>query len=182
MRAELLRQLGAVVAPVDRNDLKAHAARVLHAEVTQSAYAEHRDEVASARRRVAQPAGLGDHHLGVAAVVLHAGVALVHAVHEVAIAAVFTVAAGTAEEADADPLADGPAFNPLADDVDASDRFVARHPRPPDRQDTLNRRGIRMAHPTGLDADPDMTRRRIKQRLFGQLQLAWAYRVHRSIG
>src|SRR5271154_4369061 len=142
MRAELLRQLGAITAPVDRNDLKAHAVRVLHAEVPQSADAEHGDEVASARRRVAQrtergesgaqqgrsgncreifwhsdqPAGLGDYHLGVAAVVLHAGVTLVHAVHEVAIAAVFTVAAGTAEEADADPLADGPAFDTLADD------------------------------------------------------------------
>src|ERR1700728_4203661 len=154
MRAELLRQLGAVVAPVDRNDLKAHAARVLHAEVTQSADAEHRDEVASARRRVAQraesgesgaqqgrsgngreilwhsdePASFGDHHLGVAAVVLHPGVALVHAVHEIAIAAVFTVAAGTPEKADADPLADGPAFDSLANDIDASDGFVARHP------------------------------------------------------
>src|SRR5258707_742505 len=105
MRTKLLRQIGAVVAPVDRNDLKAHATRVLNAEVTQSADAEHRDEVTSARRRVAQraergesgaqqrrsgngreilwysdqPAGLGDHHLGIAAVVLHAGVALVHA-------------------------------------------------------------------------------------------------------
>src|SRR5580704_16819877 len=151
MRAELLRQLVAVVAPVDRNDLKAHAARVLHAEVTQSADAEHRDEVASARRRVAQraergesgaqqgrsgngreilwhsdqSAGLGNHHLGVADVVLHADVALVHAVHEVAIAAVFAVAAGTAEEADADPLADGPAFDPLADDIDPSYHLVA---------------------------------------------------------
>src|SRR5271154_5577932 len=138
MRTELLRQLGAVVAPVDRNDLKAHAARVLHAEVTQSADAEHRDEVASARRRVAQraergesgaqqgrsgdgrkirwhsdqPAGLGDHHLGVAAVVLDAGVALVDAVHEVAVAAVFAVAAGAAEEADADAWATPPPSTP----------------------------------------------------------------------
>src|SRR5271170_3928100 len=146
MRAELLRQLGAVVAPVDRNDLKAHAARVLHAEVTQSADAEHRDEVAGARRRIAQraergesgaqqgrsgngreilwhsdqAAGLGDHYLGVAAVVLHASVALIHAVHEVAIAAVFTVAAAAAEEADADALTNDPAFDAFADHVDAS--------------------------------------------------------------
>src|SRR5271170_7013959 len=160
MRAELLRQLGAVVAPVDRDDLKTHAARVLHTEVTESTDAEHRDEVASARGRVAQraergqsgaqqgrsgngreilwhsdqPAGLSDHHLGVAAVVLYAGVALVHAVHEVAIAAVFTVPAAAAEETDADALAHCPAFDVLAYHLDPSHRFVAGHPRPFDRQ------------------------------------------------
>jgi hypothetical protein len=94
---------------------------------------------------------------------------LVHAVHEVAIAAVFTVAAGTAEEADADPLADGPAFDPLADDIDASDRFVARHPRPLDRQDTLNRRRIRMADATGFNANADMACGRIDDREGGEL-------------
>src|SRR5271168_2195301 len=143
MRAELLRQLGAVVAPVDRNDLKAHAARVLHAEVTQSADAEHRDEVASARRRVAQRAERGesgaqqgrsgngreilwhghqtarfrDHHLRVAAIMLYAGESLVCAVHEIAVAAVFAIPAIAAEKADADALADVPAFDAGADDI-----------------------------------------------------------------
>ena len=52
-----------------------------------------------------KPLDLGDHHLGVAAVVLHAGVALVGAVHEIAVAAVLAVPAAAAEEADADALA-----------------------------------------------------------------------------
>src|SRR5271156_7254922 len=81
--------------------------------------------------------------------------------------------AAAAEEADADALAHRPAFNAFADHVDASDGFVARHPRPLDRHYPLHRRGIRMAHATGLDEDADMACRRIKQRLFGQLQLAW---------
>jgi hypothetical protein len=38
-----------------------------------------------------------------------------------------------------------------------------------------------MAYATGLDADADMARRWIKQRLFGQLQLAWAHRLHGPI-
>ena len=129
-----------------------------------------------------RPLDFGDHHLRVAAIVLYAGVALVCAVHEIAVAAVLAVPAVAAEEADADALAHLPAFDAVADHIDPSDRFVARHPRPLDRQDPLDRRGIRMAHAAGLDADADMARRWIKQRLFGQLQLARAHRMHGPIG
>jgi hypothetical protein len=38
-----------------------------------------------------------------------------------------------------------------------------------------------MANATCLYADADMTRWRIKQWLFGQLQLAWAHRLHGPI-
>jgi hypothetical protein len=38
-----------------------------------------------------------------------------------------------------------------------------------------------MAHPTGLDADADVTRRRIEQWFIGELQLAWTHRLHRPI-
>ena len=113
---------------------------------------------------------------------LHPGVALVDAVHEVAIAAILAVAAAAAEETDADALANLPALDPVSDHVDPSDRFVARDSRPLNRQNPLHRRRIRMAHATSLDADADVARRRIKQRLFGQLQLAWAHRLYGSIG
>src|SRR5271169_3400424 len=109
------------------------------------------------------------------AIRLHPGEALVYAVHEVAIAAVHTVPAAAAEEADADALAHRPTFDAFANHIDSSHRLVARHPRPLDRQYSLHRRGIRMAHATGLDAYADMARRRLEQRLYGQLQLAWTH-------
>jgi hypothetical protein len=114
--------------------------------------------------------------------VLHPRVALVGAVHEIAIAAVDTVSAAAAEEADADALVRLPALDAFSDCVDPADRFVAGHPRPLDRQYPLDRRGIGMAHAAGFDADADMTGRRIEQWLFGQLQLAWTDRLHRAIG
>jgi hypothetical protein len=39
-----------------------------------------------------------------------------------------------------------------------------------------------MAYAASLDANADMTRRRIEQWFIGQLQLAWAHRLHRPIG
>jgi hypothetical protein len=55
---------------------------------------------------------------------------LVCAVHEVAIAAIFTVSAAAAEETDADALAHHPAFDAVADHIDPSHSLVAWHPRP----------------------------------------------------
>src|SRR5437016_9059113 len=100
MRAELLGEFGLVSAAADRGDLEAHVASVLDPEVAQPADAEHRDEIASLRRRIAQSAerreagaeqrrrvdrresirhrheraGLGDHHLRVASILLDTGV------------------------------------------------------------------------------------------------------------
>src|SRR5437867_2320243 len=56
MRAELLGKLGLVSAVADRGDLEAHVASVLDPEVAEPAYTEHRDEIASLRRRIAQSA------------------------------------------------------------------------------------------------------------------------------
>src|SRR5271154_2335845 len=104
---------------------------------------------------------------------LHAGVALVYAVHDVALPAMPAVSATAAEEADADALANDPAFNAFADQVDASDGFMAGYPRPLDRQCSFHRRQIRMAHATGLDTHAYMPRWRTEQRLFDEFQLAW---------
>src|SRR5271156_2983517 len=57
---------------------------------------------------------------------LYAGESLVCAVHEIAVAAVFAIPAIAAEKADADALADVPAFDAGTDDIDLSDRFVTR--------------------------------------------------------
>src|SRR6202795_481657 len=145
---------------VDRNDLESHAARVLDAEVAQPADSENGDQVPGARRRIPQraecrqtgaqqrcgidrreiirhgdqAAGFGDHHLRVAAVLLDPCVALVYAVHEIAIAAVLAMPAAPAEEADADALAQLPPFDAFAGHIDPPDRLVARDPRPLNRQ------------------------------------------------
>ena len=88
---------------------------------------------------------------------LHTGVALVGAVHEIAVAAIVAVSAVAAEKADADPLVQLPALNALSDRVDPADRFVAGHPRPLDWQDSLHGRGVGMADAACFDADANVT-------------------------
>src|SRR5437016_1441966 len=208
MRAELLGEFGLGSAAADRGDLEAHVASVLDPEVAEPADAEHRDEIASLRRRIAQsaerreagaeqrrrvdrresirhrhePAGLGDHHLRVASILLHAGVGLVLTAHEVAGAAGDAVSAAAAEKPHADALADCPAFDAFTERIDPTDRLVAGHTRPFDGEHPFHRAGVRMANAAGLDADADMTWRRIKQRLLGQLQLAWTDGLYCAIG
>src|SRR5712675_2073685 len=113
---------------------------------------------------------------------LNAGERLVRAVHEIAVTAVFAIPAIAAEKADADALADAPAFDARADDIDLSNRFVARHARILDRQEPIHGYGVRMAYAAGFDADADVARGRIKQWLFGQLQLAFAHHMNCAIG
>jgi len=88
--------------------------------------------------------------------VLHSRVALVGAVHEIAIAAVDTVSAAAAEEADADALVRLPAWTPSPI---ASIRPTASWPgtRGHSIGNIPRRRGIGMAHAAGFDADADMT-------------------------
>src|SRR3989442_12263697 len=107
MRAELLGEFGLVSAAADRGDLEAHVASVLDPEVAEPADAEHRDEIASLRRRIAQSAerrepgaeqrrrvdpregirhgperaGLRDDHLRPPATLLHAGAGLLPTAH-----------------------------------------------------------------------------------------------------
>jgi hypothetical protein len=106
---------------------------------------------------------------------------LVYAVHEIAIAAVLAMPAAPAEEADADALAQLPPFDAFAGHIDPPDRLVAGDPRPLNRQYPFDRRGIRMAHTTGLDTEADMASWRIDQRFFGHFQLTFAHRLNGSI-
>src|SRR5277367_2746060 len=112
---------------------------------------------------------------------LYAGESLVCAVHEIAVAAVFAIPAIAAEKAHADALADVPAFDAGADDIDLSNRFVTRHSRILDRQEPIHCYGVRMAHAAGFDADTDVPCGRIKQWLFGELQLAFAHHMDCAI-
>src|SRR5438876_636621 len=67
-----------------------------------------------------------------------------------------------------------PAFDAFTERIDPTDRLVAGHTRRLDGEHSFHRAGVRMANAAGLDADADVTSRRIEQRLLGQLQLARA--------
>ena len=169
VRAQFFRELRSIAgATIDSDDLEAHAASVLHAKVPQPSHSEYCDEIACSRGGVSQstecreactqqwggidggqvvghghqPAGLGNHRLGIATVLLNAGVTLVLAVDEIAVAAVLTVPTATAEEANTDSLPNGPTLNVFADSIDPTHRLVTRYPRPLDWQDSLDRRRI----------------------------------------
>jgi hypothetical protein len=112
---------------------------------------------------------------------LHAGVALVFAIHEVSIAAVLTVPAATPEKADTDALAYRPTFYVGANCIDTSDRLVTWHSRPLDRQYSLYRSGVRVAHAAGFNAYADMAGGRIGEWLLYEFQLTRRHRLYRSI-
>jgi len=65
--------------------------------------------------------------LGIAAVLLNAGVTLVLAVDEITVAAVLTVPTATAEEANTHSLPNGPTLNVFADGIDPTHRLVTRY-------------------------------------------------------
>src|SRR6185295_1645353 len=107
---------------------------------------------------------------------------LILTAHEVAAAAGDAVSAAAGEKPHADTLADCPAFDAFTERIQPTDRLVAGHTRPLYGEHPFHRAGVRMANTAGLDADADMTWRRIKQRLLGQLQLAWTDGLHCAIG
>src|SRR6266478_4439319 len=104
-----------------------------------------------------QTARFGDHHFGIATVVLHSGIALVDTVHEVAIAAIRAIPAVAAKEPDPDALTRFPAFDALACRGDAYHRLMARNSGPLDRQSSLYSGGIRMAYAACLDLHTHVT-------------------------
>ena len=90
---------------------------------------------------------------------MNAGVLLVPAVHDVAAAAVFAVAARAAEKSDADALTDRPALDTIAKRIDPTHGLVSGDARVGDTgEHSVDCRGIRMADATGLNTNPDLPR------------------------
>src|SRR5215469_16132446 len=156
--------------------------------VSQSA--ERREPRAQQRRRINrrqgvrdrhEPAGLRDHHFGIAAVMMNAGVFLVTAVDEIAVATKLAIAAGPAEKPDTHALTDHPALNTGAKRIDPPDDFMAWNARPFDWKQSFHCAGIRVADPARFDANPHLARSRSLQRLFRQLQPALADRLDCAI-
>src|SRR6516164_884039 len=153
--------------------------------------AERREPRAQKRRRIDgrqgvwdrhKPACLRDHHFGIAAVLMNAGIFLVPAVHEIAVAAELAIAARPAEKPDPHALTDRPALDAGTKRIDPPDDLMTRDPRPIDRKQGFHCAGIRVADPTRLDADAHLAGSRSLRCFFGQLQPTRADRVNRAIG
>src|SRR5215831_1754730 len=112
---------------------------------------------------------------------MNAGILLVPAVHEIAIAAELAIAARAPEEPDAHALPNRPALDTGTKRVDPPDEFVAWDARPIDRELALYRAGIRMTYPACLDTNPDLTRRGRRQFPLHHFQAAGLTRLHRAI-
>src|SRR5262245_27970381 len=79
-------------------------------------------------------AGLGDHHFGIAAVMMNTGKFPIPTVHEIAIATKLAIATRPAEKPDTHALTDNPALNTGAKRIYPADGLMAWHARPIDRK------------------------------------------------
>lgn len=95
---------------------------------------------------------------------MNAGEPLVSAIDEIAIATKFAITTRAAEKTDAYAVADGPAVNPVAHGIYASDNFVAGDPRKIDGKECVDRARVRVANATCLHTNSDLTRTGISQR------------------
>src|SRR5262249_6515487 len=129
-----------------------------------------------------EPARLCEQHFGVAAVLVNTGELLIAAIHEVATAAEFAIAASAAEEPYPHALPYLPALHIGGEHVDLADDFVARNAGPIDRKQAVNGAGIGMADAASLDTYSRLAWARISKRLSCKLKTAWADSLYSLIG
>ena len=84
---------------------------------------------------------------------MNAGMLLVSAIHEIAIAAELAIAARAAEKPDTHALTDRPALDTRTKRIDPPDDLMAWNARPIDRKQAFDRGGIRVADSTRFDAE-----------------------------
>src|SRR5215813_9783161 len=112
---------------------------------------------------------------------MNAGIFLVPTVHEIAIAAEVAIAARTAEKSDTDALPNRPALDTGTKRIDPPNELVAWDARPINGELALYRAGIRVADPTRLDPNPDLTRRGRRQFPLHHVQAAGLTGLHCAI-
>jgi hypothetical protein len=88
---------------------------------------------------------------------VNAGILLVPAIHEVAVAAEFAITTGAAKKPHSHALALDPALNTSAQGIYPSDGFMARDPGPVDGKGPLDRATVGVANTAGLHPNPDLT-------------------------
>ncbi len=181
-RAQFPRQGFLVLPPRDGHRPETHFRRVLHAEMAETAQAEHRDQIAGPRRAVAQGVvggdagahqrcgvhrrkvvrhqrqgdGRSDHVVGITAVEGDAGDLERHlAGEEIAAATGIAIAAMAAMPADAHALARFPLGNARAHGIHRADHFMAGHARILQTGPvTFLDQRIAVTDATGVDLDP----------------------------
>src|SRR6516164_5044025 len=85
---------------------------------------------------------------------MNAGIFLVPAVHQIALAAELAITTRAAKKPDPHALTDRPALDARTKGIDAPDHFMAWDTRPVDREQAFHRAGIRVANPTRFYANP----------------------------
>src|SRR5215475_5626759 len=190
MGAKLLRQFRLVGALGNRRDLESHVPGILHSQMTKAADTEHSDKITGLRRCVSQgaerrqpraqqrrridrqqvvrdryePAGLCEHRLGIATVMMNAAVFLVAALHQIAIAAELAIAAGPSKKPYTHPPTNRPPLNTGTKRIDPPDDLVTRNTRVADaREAPIHCRRIRVADATGLNPQPHLARTRFRK-------------------
>ena len=113
---------------------------------------------------------------------MNAGEFLIAAVYEVAFTAIFAIAAGASEEANAHALPYLPAPHIGAEHVDLADDFVAGDTGPIDRKHAFNGARIGVTDTASLDTYPHLAWAGISKRLPCKLKTARADGLHRLIG
>jgi hypothetical protein len=98
-----------------------------------------------------------EHHLGISAVALNAGVFLVPAVHEIAVTTKLTTSARAAKKPHPHALTNRPALDTGAKGIDPPDNFMPGYARPIDGKQSLRSASIGLANSARLDANPHLT-------------------------
>ena len=105
---------------------------------------------------------------------MNAGIFLVAAVHEIAIVAEVAIATESGEKSDSNALTQRPALDAGTKSIDPSHDFMPRNARPVDGKEHLDSGYIRVAHPTGFDANTHVTWTRIQKRLCDFREFSWS--------
>src|SRR6516164_576309 len=79
-----------------------------------------------------------DHHFGISAVMMNAGILLVPAIHEIAVSTKLAISAGAAEKPHPNALTDFPTLHARTDSIDSPDDLMAWDARPIDRKRTFH--------------------------------------------
>jgi hypothetical protein len=112
---------------------------------------------------------------------MNAGVFLVLTVHEITTAAELAIAARTAEKSDTHTLSNRPALDTGTKRIDPPNELVAWDARPINGELALYGAGIRVANPTRLDTNPELTRRGRRQFPLHHFQAPGLTRLHCAI-
>src|SRR5262249_2953201 len=200
-------QFRRIDATGNRRALEPHVPGIRHTHMTEAADTEHSDKITGLRRRISQraerresraqqrrridrrqvgrdrhkPARLCDHDFGISAIMMNAGILLVPTVHEIAIQATPAHARGPAENTQPPPLPHRPALDTGTKAIDWPNELVAWDAGPINGELALYRAGIRVADPTRLDTNPDLTRRGRRQFPLHHFQAAGLTRLHCAI-